>query len=245
MLNIVIPMAGEGIRFRQRGYELPKPLIEIKGSPMIARVVGNIRPRGAHRFVFLCREQHCRDYPVRALLSRLAPDSEIVVLNRPTEGAACTVLLAEALIDNDDELLLANSDQYVEADVDAFLADSRTKGFDGSIMTFFASEPKWSFVRRGPDGLVTEVAEKKPISTEATVGLYHFRRGRDFVRGAKAMIAKGVRVNGEFYVCPVYNEVIQDGRKIGAWEIPSSQMHGLGTPEDLDVFRGSQAFSRL
>lgn len=245
MLNIVIPMAGAGLRFRQQGYAPPKPLIEIKGSAMIALVIGNVRPREAHRFFFICRKEHCRDYHIQSLLTRLAPGCEIIVMDTPTEGAACTALLAKKHIDTADELVIVNSDQYIEADINAYLEDARTRKLDGAIMTFSASDPKWSFIRRDSDGLVVEVAEKKPISGEATVGIYYFREGRDFVNGAQAMVLKEARVNNEFYVCPVYNELLQARKKIGAWEIPASQMHGLGTPEDVAAFHNSTAFARL
>jgi dTDP-glucose pyrophosphorylase len=107
-------------------------------------------------------------------------------------------------------------------------------GADGGIVTFESSHPKWSFAKVDCDGFVTEVAEKNPISNKATVGFYYWKKGSDFVRYAKQMIDKNIRVNGEFYVCPVFNEAIQDGKKIRSSD--ANKMWGLGTPEDLEVF---------
>jgi dTDP-glucose pyrophosphorylase len=103
-------------------------------------------------------------------------------------------------------------------------------------MTFRATESKWSFAKTDERGIVTEVAEKNPISDQATVGIYWFRHGAAFVRAAKRMIAADTRVNGEFYVCPVFNELIAEGGVVRTWEIERDQMHGIGTPEDLEAY---------
>jgi dTDP-glucose pyrophosphorylase len=160
-----------------------------------------------------------------------------------TEGAACTVLLARGLIDNDDELMIANCDQYIDADINTYL--SALGPADGLIMTMRADHPKWSYVRRDAAGRVSQVVEKQVVSNEATVGIYNFRRGRDFVRAADAMIAQDKRVNGEFYVAPAYDMLILDGARIECFGIGTdvAGMHGIGTPQDLDLFLG-EAVSR-
>lgn len=233
MLNIVIPMAGRGSRFANAGYRLPKPLIDICGHPMIELVVNNIRPKREHRFVFICQEEHLKLYGLERTLDRIAPGCAIVTIDHITEGAACTVLLAEKYIDNDDSLMIANSDQYVDTDINGYL-DSMKDG-DGLIMTMPADDPKWSFIRYDEQGLVTLVREKEVISDQATVGIYNYRYGKDFVRFARQMIDKDIRVNNEFYVAPVYNEMIKAGRRIAFYDI-GEKMHGLGTPEDLEKF---------
>jgi NDP-sugar pyrophosphorylase family protein len=238
MLNIVIPMAGEGSRFAQAGFVDPKPLIHVNGVSMIELVVGNVAPKQPHRFIFICQAAHVKAYGLEAFLSKIAPQSEIIQLEQKTDGALCSVLAARSLIDQDMPLVIANSDQYIEGGVDGFYDYWSDEDLDGLIMTMSASDPKWSFAARRPDGLVGRVAEKDPISDEATVGIYAFRRGKDFVAAGDRMIERNLRVNGEFYVAPVYNELIDSGARIGAYSIGAvdDRMHGLGTPEDLAAF---------
>ena len=233
MLNIVIPMAGRGSRFAKAGYEMPKPLIDIYGHPMIEYVTVNIRPKCEHRFIYICQEEHLEKYGLAEELKRMSPGCEIVTIDHITEGAGCTVLLAEKFIDNDDELMIANSDQYVDTDINEYLAAMGEQ--DGLIMTMPADDPKWSFIKYDEEGNVTMVREKEVISNEATVGIYNYRHGRDFVKYAHQMIDKNIRVNNEFYVAPVYNEMIAAGLKIGFCDV-GAKMFGLGIPEDLNYF---------
>lgn len=246
-LQIVIPMAGRGSRFANAGFTTPKPLIPLGGRPMIEWVIDNIRPRRAHRFIFLCLAEHLQSYPeVPAELRRLCPGCEIVPVAAVTEGAACTVLLARRLIDSTDPLMIANSDQLVELDINDYLAAADAPDVAGLIMTFWSDHPKWSYCRLKPDGDVIEVVEKKVVSNEATVGIYNFRAGRDFVRAADAMIAANLRVNNEFYVAPTYNQLIAEGARIITMKTGRefAGMHGVGTPEDLAVFQKSAFYKQ-
>ena len=237
-LNIVVPMAGWGRRFSEAGFALPKPLIPVHGRPMIQVVIRNVRPTRPHRFVFLCQQEHLDRYGMGEALRAMAPGAEVVPVRGVTEGAACTVLLARDLIDGDDPLMIANSDQWVDIAVDDYLAAMDRQRADGFIMTMWADDPKWSFVRFDADGRAAEVVEKKVVSNEATVGIYNFARGRDFVSAADAMIAAGLRVNGEFYVAPAYNELIARGRSIGVYNVgkEGDGMYGMGIPADLARF---------
>jgi dTDP-glucose pyrophosphorylase len=203
---------------------------------MIQLVIENLRPSRPHRFVFVCQRQHLNDFDLANRFETWAPGCEIVALDGITEGAACTVLAARHAFD-DGALMIANSDQYVDANIDDYLA-IQDRGFDGLIMTMTAHDTKWSFVGLDDNKLVTRVAEKQPISNEATVGIYNFARSADFVRATEKMIAADKRVNGEFYVAPVYNELIEEGCRIAISNIGTdiSGMHGLGTPADLDLF---------
>lgn len=236
MINIVIPMAGHGSRFAKSGYSDPKPLISVLGKPMIQLVIENLRPRAPHRFIFLCQASHLLDYPLRSLLTDVAPGCIIIEVAQVTEGAACTVLLAKDFIDNDDPLMIANCDQYIDADINVYLAKSQS--LDGFLMTMTAHDTKWSFVGFDQDHRVSRVVEKEVISDEATVGIYNFARGSEFIKAAQSMIAKDLRVNNEFYVAPTYNEMILNGKHIGYFNIGrlGSEMHGIGTPEDLLLF---------
>ncbi|MFH7766813.1 glycosyltransferase family 2 protein [Acinetobacter sp. BSP-28] len=238
MLNIVIPMAGAGSRFVKAGYVVPKPLIKIHGKSMIQLVVNNLRPNQPHRFIFICQAEHVKKYNLIQKLTQWAPSSVVVEIENQTEGAACTVLAAKEFIDDLNPLMIANSDQYVDICIDSYLNYLEINQLDGLIMTMKATDPKWSFVRLNEENLVSEVIEKKVISNEATVGIYNYARGCDFVEAAEKMIKDNDRVNNEFYVAPVYSRLIQQGRKIGIYNIGSEAhgMYGLGIPQDLDLF---------
>ncbi|HCI25173.1 MAG TPA: glycosyl transferase family 2 [Lachnospiraceae bacterium] len=242
MLNIVIPMAGRGSRFADAGYVNPKPLIEIYGRPMIEYVTKNITPTCKHRFIYICQEEHLQKFGLEIALKRMAPDCEIVTIDHITEGAACTVLLAEKYINNDDALMIANSDQYVDYDINDYL--STIKQEDGLIMTMPADDPKWSFIKYDEKGYVQLVREKEVISHEATVGIYNYRCGADFVTYAHQMIEKNIRVNNEFYVAPVYNEMIQAGKTV-VYKNVGTSMYGLGTPDDLNFFMKQDLSKRV
>jgi len=237
LLNIVIPMAGRGLRFQEAGYTFPKPLIDVGGRTMIELVVDNIKPECEHRFIFICQKDHYDKYDLYHILQRASDNKfEIIQLSGITGGAACTVLTAIQYINNDNDLLIVNSDQFIDTSIDDFIEVARSGEKDGLIMTFPSTHPKWSYARVDKNNMVIEVAEKKVISDKATVGIYYFRRGSDFVRAAQSMIEKDIRYNNEFYVCPVYNELILEGKKIYIYDIPAEKMHGMGTPEDLNNF---------
>ena len=231
-MNVLIPMAGAGSRFAQAGYTFPKPLIEVNGKPMIQVVVENLNV-DAH-FIFLVQKEHYEKYNLKQLLNLISPGCDIIQVDGITDGAARTTLLAKELINNDEPLMMANSDQFVEWNSNEVLYAFTADEIDGGIVTFKATHPKWSFAKIGEDGFVSEVAEKNPISDNATVGIYYWKKGSDYVKYAEQMIDKNIRTNGEFYTCPSFNEAIQDGKKIRAKTVDS--MWGLGTPSDLEYF---------
>lgn len=231
-LNVLIPMAGAGSRFEQAGYTFPKPLIDVKGRPMIQVVTDNLNIKA--NFIYVVQKEHRAKYNLDTLLDLITPGCKIVEVDGITEGAACTALLAKEYIDNDAPLFFANSDQFVEWDSNEFLYKMNETEADGGIVTFKATHPKWSFAKINEEGLVTQVAEKNPISDIATVGFYYWKKGSDFVKYAEEMIDKDIRVNNEFYVCPVFNQAIQDGKQIRTFNI--DKMWGLGTPEDLNYY---------
>lgn len=238
MINIVIPMAGLGSRFASAGYLRPKPFIDVLGRTMVERVMENVNLPYS-RFILIGRKEHF--YQEKVLIDQIKaryPNTEFIGINKPTEGTACTILYAKKLIDNDDTLLIANSDQLVDVNICSFLDDSLIRNLDGSIMTFKDHErnPKWSFAKTNSEGIVIEVKEKEAISSDATVGIYLYKRGKDFVNSAIQMIIENDRVNNEFYTCPTYNYAISSGKKIGIYGISFEEMHGIGTPEDLDKY---------
>jgi dTDP-glucose pyrophosphorylase len=239
MLNIVVPMAGAGSRFAKVGYKDPKPLIPVHGVPMIKLVIENLRPATPHRFIFICQKPHLEPFGLEAKLKAWGGTNTVITtVPGLTEGAACTVLTVKDIIDNDDALMIANCDQYIGSSIDDYLADMQRRNLDGLIMTLKSDHPKWSYAAIDGNGHATNVVEKKVISEHATVGIYNYRRGRDFVTAAEAMIAQNLRVNNEFYVAPVYNQLIAMGQKIGIYDIGTEMdgMYGIGTPEDLEAF---------
>lgn len=242
MLNILIPMAGRGSRFEQAGYTFPKPLIDVNGEPMISRVIENLKPENRRdvRFIFIVQREHYEKYDLQNVLKNAVGDLqlEIVQIDGITEGAACTALLASDYIDNDYELMIANSDQLVkDYQIQNWYNFRPTVEEDGAIMVFKSSHPKWSYAKvDNKTGRVIEVAEKKVISELATVGIYWFKKGSDFVNSAKDMIRKDIRTNNEFYICPVYNELILNNKIIHTLSIHPDEMMGLGTPEDLNNY---------
>jgi HAD superfamily hydrolase (TIGR01509 family) len=231
-MNVLIPMAGAGSRFAAAGYTFPKPLIDVNGKPMIQMVVENLNIDA--NFVFVVQKEHREKYNLDTLLNLIAPNCKVVEVDGLTEGAACTALLAKEFINSDAPLFFANSDQFVEWDSNEFFYKMNETDADGGIVTFKATHPKWSFAKIDDNGIVTEVAEKNPISDLATVGFYYWKHGSDFVKYAEQMIANNVRVNNEFYVCPVFNQAIDGGKIIRTFDVP--KMWGTGTPEDLKYY---------
>jgi NDP-sugar pyrophosphorylase family protein len=233
-MKILIPMAGEGSRFAKENYTFPKPLIDVEGKPMIQAVVENLDFDAT--YIFMVRKEHLKKYSgLKTTLERITNGKcEIVEVDGLTEGAACTVLLAKHLINNDEELLIANSDQIVNYSSENFKLLKSLTSVDGIIFSFNALHPKWSFVKVNSRGIITELQEKNPISNIATCGIYWYRKGSEFVKYTEQMISKNVRVNNEFYVAPVYNEYISDGKTLIPFYV--DEMWGIGTPEDLNAY---------
>lgn len=233
-LNVVIPMAGLGSRFSAAGYTFPKPLIEVRSKPMIQVVVENLNIDANYHFIV--QREHLDKYNLQYMLPLITPNKKanIIAIDGMTEGAACTVLKAKEFINNDNPLVLANSDQFIEWESNESLYAFSAEGVHGGIMVFESTHPKWSYAKLGENGFVSEVAEKKPISNLATVGVYYWSQGRNFVKYAEEMIAANERVNNEFYVAPVFNYAIKDGARVRVKHV--KKMWGIGTPEDLNYF---------
>jgi len=228
-MNILIPMAGDGTRFKKEGIKIPKPLVDVMGKSMVQRVVDSLEFDAS--FIFIVREQHIIDFKIDELLNEIAPNCKILTTDKLTEGAACTALLAKDYINNEKELLICDVDSLVYFDKSLLKKD----GFDAAIMTFIDSKTCWSFVEsQGHLKEIFQVAEKKPISNYASSGRYYWKRGHDFVYYAEMMIKENFRVNGEFYISPVFNYAIKDKNKV--LNIVVDKFNNLGTPEDLNEF---------
>jgi HAD superfamily hydrolase (TIGR01509 family) len=229
--NILIPMAGNGSRFFNAGYKDPKPLIDVDGKPMIQRVIENIAIPG--NYIFIVQAEHYKKYSLEIALTKLIPGCKIIQVDGVTDGAARTALLAKQYIDNQRPLIIANSDQLLDWDSSEFISQLLEIGADGNMALFLANEDKWSYAKIKNNRII-EVAEKVVISNNASTGVYGWSKGSDYVRYAEQMIEKNIRVNNEFYICPVYNEAIQDNKRILPMFVET--MYGLGTPEDLEKF---------
>ena len=231
-VNIVIPMAGRGKRFLDSGYTTPKPLLEINGRTMIEYVIDCMRFPNAH-FIFIIREDHIRDYKIDQLLKKIEPNASIVVIDRITEGAICTVLLAKHLFDNDEEVIIKDSDQVLNWIPEHFLDFMRRNNAYGGVQTVHTDNPGYSFVKVKEHPRVVQTAVKVMISDYVATGCYYFRSGRDLIKYANQMINKNIRTNNEFYVCPIYNQYIEDGKII--LHYPITEMYGLNTPEEFEA----------
>lgn len=230
-INVVIPMAGEGQRFKDEGFTTPKPIIDVEGLPMVGLVAHKLDINA--NFIFVVRGEHCEQYNLETILKLMHPTCTIVKTWGKQGGAACSILKAEQFINNNEHLLIVNSDQIWDWNARLFYSQMVKQELDGGIVVFQDEErnPKWSFAKTDKEGYVTEVAEKTPISDLGTAGIYYFKSGSDFVKYAKQMIEKKITVNNEYYTAPVYNELIQDGKKIKTFMI--DKMIGLGIPSDL------------
>lgn len=236
-INIVIPAAGAGSRFAKEGYKDPKPFIDVNGKPMIENVLENLKYPNA-RYIVITQQKYLENYISAVCDIKKKYNVEFVCVDGLTEGTVCSVLQARSLINNNVPLVIANSDQIVDIDFQKFIDDCLERQLDGSILTFLDEEqnPKWSFAKVDDKGYITEVKEKQVISNRATVGIYMWSKGKDFVNSSIDMIARNERVNNEFYTCPTYNYLIQEGKKIGFYDISFEQMHGIGTPNDLKKY---------
>lgn len=236
MLNILVPMAAPPEPFADSTF--PKPLYEIAGTPMIQYVVSYLKKiSGPKRFIFIVNQSDVTRFHIDNILKHLV-GGEVVILkhSRPTKGAACTCLLAIDFIQNEDPLLISNSDQFIDYDLNEMLSALRQQGADGGVLTFPSVHPKWSYVCVDEKGNVVEAAEKNPISKNAIAGLYYFRRGAFFVEAAKKSIFRGASVNDLFYVAPVLNEMILENRNIRRHEISKEKHHSFYSIEKIEAF---------
>ena len=232
--NIVVPMAGRGSRFTEQGYTDSKPFIDVNGKPMIQRVIENlgIEFDKNYMFVLVCLQEDFDKYDFHQFKDIIGHDSyDVIILDDVTEGAAQTILQAKDLINDDTPLLTLNTDQMIDYNIDMWKSFEK---FDGGIPCFWGDSEDWSYARCGQDGYVEEVAEKKVISNDATAGYYYWKKGSDFVKYAEQMIEDNSRTNGEFYVAPVYNWAIKDGKKIAIYMV--DEIYELGTPEYLENY---------
>ena len=230
VFNIVIPMAGRGKRWEKAGYTFPKPLVEIKNVPMIQLVLENLSLEG--NYIFICLKEHIEKFALGDLLKNLKPNCNLVSIDGITEGAAISVLHAKKLIDNDNPLIIANCDQWLEWSPSDFVNFIDRKEPDGVIVTYTSIHPKNSFVKLDESGKIIEVEEKKPISDHANAGIFYYKSGKEFVKALESMIEKNIRTNNEFFIAPAFNQLNLKEKNVYPFHVP--HVKSMGTPEELD-----------
>lgn len=237
-IQLVIPMAGLGKRFVDANYKVLKPLIPIHGVPMIKLVVDNLMSDKVGHVILIVQRETIENVNLREILAHLSIPLTIVAVESLTEGPADTVRLAKPVLDNKLPLVVANSDQFVNAEIDNFYDMLNGNEDSTAILTMEDDDPKWSYVEIDQGGRVVSVKEKVVISNQATVGVYGFSSAQLAWDAFSVMWAKDDRTNGEFYVAPAYNYVALTDVPIYLINLGpiSSVMYGLGTPNDLELF---------
>jgi len=229
--NLLLPIAGKAQRFIDQGYTMPKPLIMVKDKHVIDMAVGSIDITDCN-LIFAVRLDHINNFSIDAILKqKFGEDIKIVVIDKVTDGSISTCLLAEDLINNDTPLIIYTPDVYFQDQFDPNSIDSELDGF---ILTFKANSPAHSYVSLDENNLALRTAEKEVISSNAAVGVYYYKTGKMFVEYAKETLDKNIRTNGEFYICPMYNLMIRDAKKVSIQTV--KKMHVLGTPPELEFF---------
>lgn len=228
--NLLIPMVGRGQRFRDEGFSLPKQLIDVGHQQMIDWSMSCIKTEECNQIFIIRRDTVTNNKMDEVLRKKFGDDIKVVIVEEETEGTVSSCLLAEEYIDNNLPLSITTLDMYFEPHFDpACVAES-----DGVVLTFDADNPAYSYSQLGDDGYVIRTAEKEVISNHAHAGLYHFAKGSDFVRLAKEMIKRNIRVKNEFYVAPLYNLFIEEGMKISIQ--PIDRLWSMGTPDERRYF---------
>ena len=238
-MNIVIPMAGDGSRFKINGYEKPKPLIQVDNVPMIESAVKTLNIDGRYIFVIREYENTKNTSDLIKCLKKIKPDCVILKTTKLTRGAAETCLIAKEHINNNEELIITNCDQLLSWDSKKFIKYTK-QAYDGIVVTYTSSDPKNSFILIDNNGFAIEIREKKAISDLALIGLHYWKRGSDFVRSTKKMIESNNKESNEFYVAPTYNYLIKEDLKITNYHLEKNEYVSIGTPDDLRIYIGKK-----
>ena len=234
----LILFSGDDKAFKESGYLYPKNLTEINGTPMIENVLKGFESiiKNCDQLLLTMRQNEIDKYHTSQVARLLYPQAKIVSVPNIAQGAACAVLLAASDIDNDEELVVMNGDIIIEQQLMPAIDDFRKRNLDGGAITIESVHPRWSFVKCDENGYMIEAAEKRPISKNATVGIYYYRHGKDYVEAAKNMIRKDACVNGIFYICPAFNELILMQKKLGIYMIDRHNYYSLANPVGVEAY---------
>lgn len=237
-MKVLMLFSGDDKAFKDSGFLYPKNLTEISGKPMIENVLKCFDDvlENADEILLTMRQQEIDRYHTSSVARLLYPKIKIVSVPSITKGAACAVLLAIRSIDNLEELIVINGDIIIEQSVMPAIEDFKKRKLDGGVVTFESVHPRWSFVKCDESGQIIEATEKRPISKNATAGVYYFRHGKDYIEAAENMIRKDASVNGAFYICPVFNELVLMQKKLGVYQIDREKYYSLASPSGVEAY---------
>lgn len=234
MVNVIIPMAGNGSRFLNSGFDTPKPLIQVKGKTLIEHSIDTLGIGDNFIFITKLFSNHIYNEELTQIFLKSTKNFTEVRVEEKQFGAAHSALFAAQHVSMDDELIITNCDQYLEWNSDDFISTVRKQDVDGAIVLYKSTNPKNSFAIISND-LITAVAEKQPISDNALIGVHYWKKAKDFFDSANELFLD-FKNQGypECYVSVTYNYMIKNNKKI----IPyfTDGYHSLGTPEDLKTF---------
>lgn len=234
-MNIIIPIAGANQATAETEYI--KSLQEIERKTILQHVFEAMKSVAADKVVVVIKREYINTYHIDNVVKLLRPEAKIVVAEGETMGAACTCMLAIDEIDLSEPLLIVGSDQVLTVPYQEILEEFQKKDYDGGVAIFDDVHPRWSYVRLDEKDYVIEAAEKRPISRNAAAGFYYFKEARYFVEAAKKMILKNASVNGKFYVCPSFNEMILEQKKIGVYRVDKEQYYNFNNPGGIEAYR--------
>jgi NDP-sugar pyrophosphorylase family protein len=229
---------GGPAQFDSEEFQYPKPLIEIDGRPLIEQVVRCFDGiEQEKQYIFVVNSDDCKQYHLDSVLELITGHGCVIIqLEKPTQGAACSALMAIEYIDNNEPLIISNSDHIIDYDLNLVLERFEKRRVDAGTICFESVHPKWSFVRLDENEKIVETAEKHPLSRDAIAGFYYFRKGNDFVRSAMAMIQKDANVNGFYYVAPVINELVLENKNLEIFRIPFTAYHNFYSPHTIKEY---------
>jgi len=242
-ITLIIPAAGQGTRFQSAGISTPKPLIPVGQIPMILWVIYNFQLESDDEVIIVQRRGVDLKQALEGFISKLKYKISFVEIPEMSEGPADSVRSTFPILPPDNAVIVANSDQFILADLHEFVSQVRSGTPEGKILTMWASGPQWSYVSKR-NGIVDLIKEKVEISSEATVGVYAWSESIMMINSFYAMFEANDRTNSEFYVAPSYNYLLKDGHFVSTFNIGphGKNVHGLGTPEDLNSFKGLHIF---
>ncbi len=233
-MNVLVPIAG--IETKNDDSRYIKGLYEIENKIIIQHVYQSLNNIENANFIFVIRREDAQKFHLGDTLKLLDSKAKVVITEGDTKGSACSCLLSIDYIDTEEPLIISGVDQIITRDWSEIYSEFQNKNYDGGVICFESVHPKWSYVKIDDDGFVVEAAEKYPISRNATTGQYYFKKGSDFVESAQKMILKGADVNGEYFVCPVFNEMILKQKKVGVIKIDKEEYFSLKSQKGIDAY---------
>lgn len=236
MINILLPAMGTSTFYKDSFF--PKPLYEINGKTMLELVVDNYKELNPKQYIFVFSDEDCMRFHLDSSAKLLSPASKVIRLKNQTAGALCTCLMSIEYIDEDEALIIANSDQIINVNYKEVIESFKKNDDDAGIICFSNIHPRWSYARIAGDEVI-EVAEKRPLSKNAIAGFYYFRKGKDFIEAAKKAIMKQNNLDGKYYISAAINELILMGKKIGYFNIEKEQYKSFYSPAKVKEYEDS------